>query len=103
LISRASEGLTRRINILADKALLAAFSEGVHQVDGRQVRAAIRDAQFQASLPGDGRWLWIGSRCLAIARSPASPTFAGSHMRVGRPAAGAASTPADGHPGAPVV
>ncbi|MEI7614355.1 MAG: AAA family ATPase [Betaproteobacteria bacterium] len=46
LISRASEGLTRRINILADKALLSAFSESKHQIDRRQVRAAIRDAQF---------------------------------------------------------
>lgn len=46
LISRASEGLTRRINILADKALLSAFSEGKHQIDTRQVRIAIRDAQF---------------------------------------------------------
>ena len=47
LISKASEGLSRRINILADKALLAAFSDGVHQVDRRQVRAAIRDAEFR--------------------------------------------------------
>lgn len=47
LVSQASEGLTRRINILADKALLAAFSEGTHQIDAAQVRAAIRDAQFR--------------------------------------------------------
>lgn len=47
LVSQASEGLTRRINILADKALLAAFSEGTHQIDTAQVRAAIRDAQFR--------------------------------------------------------
>ena len=46
LISKASEGLTRRINILADKALLSAFSESKHQIDRRQVKAAIRDAQF---------------------------------------------------------
>lgn len=46
LISKASEGLTRRVNILADKALLAAFSENKHQIDTRQVKAAIRDAQF---------------------------------------------------------
>jgi len=47
LIARASEGLTRRINILADKALLAAFSESTHQIDRPQVKAAIRDAQFK--------------------------------------------------------
>jgi hypothetical protein len=45
-IARASLGLTRRINILGDKALLAAFSANLHQVTPVQVRAAIRDAQF---------------------------------------------------------
>ncbi len=46
LISKASEGLTRRINILADKAMLSAFSENKHQIDSRQVKAAIHDTQF---------------------------------------------------------
>ena len=46
LISNASRGLTRRINILADKALLAAFSEGKYQVGVRQARIAIQDAQL---------------------------------------------------------
>ena len=46
LISRASEGLTRRINILADKALLSAFSENKHMIHTRQIKAAIEDAQF---------------------------------------------------------
>ena len=52
LIAGASEGLTRRINILADKALLSAFSENRHQIDKRQVVAAIRDAQFTPMQPG---------------------------------------------------
>ena len=47
LLSRASEGLTRRINILADKALLAAFSQSRHHIDAREAKAAIKDAQFQ--------------------------------------------------------
>ncbi len=46
LICRASEGLTRRVNILADKALLSAFSENKHLIDKKQAMAAIRDAQF---------------------------------------------------------
>ena len=46
-ISQVSEGLTRRINILADKALLSAFSENRYQIDTREVDAAIRDAQFK--------------------------------------------------------
>ena len=45
-ISRASEGLTRRINIIADKALLAAFADNRQVIDDRLAQAAIRDAQF---------------------------------------------------------
>jgi type II secretory pathway predicted ATPase ExeA len=48
LIARASHGLNRRINILADKALLAAFTENGHAVAERQVRAAIADSEFAA-------------------------------------------------------
>ncbi len=48
LIARASEGLTRRINILGDKALLAAYAENRRLIDKKQIRAAIRDAQFTA-------------------------------------------------------
>jgi MSHA biogenesis protein MshM len=36
MIARISEGLSRRINILADKALLAAYSSGSHQVEQRR-------------------------------------------------------------------
>jgi type II secretory pathway predicted ATPase ExeA/septal ring-binding cell division protein DamX len=46
LIERSSRGLTRRINILADKALLAAFSTGSHRVGAREAQAAIRDCDF---------------------------------------------------------
>ncbi|MGH8688472.1 MAG: ExeA family protein, partial [Burkholderiales bacterium] len=45
-IARASSGLTRRINILADKALLSAFSEGVHGVTAKQANAAVADSEF---------------------------------------------------------
>jgi hypothetical protein len=47
LIARASGGLTRRINILADKGLLAAYSEGAHAVTEKQVRAAVADSEFE--------------------------------------------------------
>ena len=53
LITAASQGLTRRINILADKALLAAFAAGGHQVGAKEVRAAIRDSEF-AKHPAPG-------------------------------------------------
>jgi type II secretory pathway predicted ATPase ExeA/septal ring-binding cell division protein DamX len=43
-IARASEGLTRRINILADKSLLAAFADSSHQVTLKHADAAVRDS-----------------------------------------------------------
>ena len=46
LIARASGGLTRRVNILADKGLLAAFSGGTHAVTEKHARAAIADSEF---------------------------------------------------------
>jgi type II secretory pathway predicted ATPase ExeA len=46
LIAERSEGLSRRINILADKALLAAYSNGRHQVDSGEIRIAAQDARF---------------------------------------------------------
>jgi len=45
-LAQASEGLTRRINILADKALLAAFAEDTFDVNKRHVTIAIKDSQF---------------------------------------------------------
>src|SRR6267378_7979761 len=48
-VARASGGLTRRINILADKSLLAAFTQNVHAVIDRHVRAAIADSEFARS------------------------------------------------------
>ncbi len=50
-IAGASAGLTRRINILADKALLASFARATHQVGPGEVDAAIRDSEFSALPP----------------------------------------------------
>ncbi|HUL97286.1 MAG TPA: AAA family ATPase [Usitatibacter sp.] len=46
IIAEASEGLTRRINIYADKTLLAAFAAGTHTVTADHARAAISDTQI---------------------------------------------------------
>lgn len=58
LIARISLGLTRRINIIADKALLAAFAENTHQITVAHVKAAARDAEFRnpSILPRLGAW-----------------------------------------------
>jgi type II secretory pathway predicted ATPase ExeA len=46
-IAKASDGLSRRINILADKSLLAAFLDNTHEVGPRHVRSAVADSEFR--------------------------------------------------------
>jgi MSHA biogenesis protein MshM len=50
-IASASEGLTRRVNLIADKALLAAFSENTHTLRTKHVEAAVRDSEFSRQAP----------------------------------------------------
>lgn len=52
-IHRYSRGLLRRVNILADKALLAAFAEHARSVGGGHVRRAAADSDYVHS----GRWI----------------------------------------------
>lgn len=47
-IARESGGLTRRINVLADKALLAAFARGAHGASGADAERAIADTRTRA-------------------------------------------------------
>jgi MSHA biogenesis protein MshM len=46
IITEASEGLTRRINIYADKTLLAAYAGGTHTITADHARAAVSDTQI---------------------------------------------------------
>ena len=63
LIARASKGIVRRINILADKALMAAYADDARSVTAAHARAALRDSPYQ---PGPG--LKLGGR-LALDRA----------------------------------
>lgn len=45
-LSSAAKGLARRVNILADKSLLAAFADNAYQVTPKHVKAAIQDSEF---------------------------------------------------------
>ena len=65
LMTRAASGLTRRINILADKSLLSAFTENAHAVADRQVRAAIADSEFAAVRRPRRAALFVGGAALA--------------------------------------
>lgn len=46
ILTLASKGLIRRVNILADKALLAAFADNVHHIEPKHVRLAAKDSGF---------------------------------------------------------
>ncbi|MFX9664891.1 hypothetical protein ABTO78_19745, partial [Acinetobacter baumannii] len=50
-IARDSGGLTRRINVLADKSLLAAFARNAHAVTRADAQRAAADTQTRADLP----------------------------------------------------
>lgn len=45
-VEKYSSGLSRRINIIADKALMASFSEGNHEVRASHVATAAKDSDF---------------------------------------------------------
>ncbi|MFA9421043.1 MAG: AAA family ATPase [Gammaproteobacteria bacterium] len=45
-VEKYSQGLLRRINIIADKILLSAFSESTHDLTSRHVIAAVNDSDF---------------------------------------------------------
>jgi len=64
LIAGVSQGLTRRVNILADKALLAAFAGGTHAVTVSEVKRAVRDSEFYR-MRGGTQKIRIGAAALA--------------------------------------
>jgi type II secretory pathway predicted ATPase ExeA len=73
-VKKISGGLTRRINIIADKAMMAAFSEGVHQISLKHIRSAAIDSDFKKATNYKSWWLgaavcaslllalWIGTQ-----------------------------------------
>jgi type II secretory pathway predicted ATPase ExeA len=105
-IAAVSQGIVRRINILADKALLAAFADNADTVTGRHVKAAIREAAFTVKplfarrekmvlgallLAGALAATWVLAQRTAVLRTApgvaAAPT--GNASRQGAPAAAA--------------
>ena len=46
VFAKASKGLARRINILADKALLAAYAENKHRITKDHALMAVKDSEF---------------------------------------------------------
>lgn len=48
-VARAAQGLSRRVNLIADKTLLGAFSENTHTIRRKHVDAAVADSEFSAA------------------------------------------------------
>ena len=46
LIAKHSSGLARRINLIADKALMLAFIDGRREINARDIRLAVQDSEF---------------------------------------------------------
>jgi len=58
-VEQHSEGLVRRINIIADKILLSAFAEGTHSLTSTHVTASVNDGAFTQAAPhGKSRVFW---------------------------------------------
>ena len=99
-IHRQSGGLSRRINVLADKTLLAAYAGQTHSLTPAHVEAAAGDAELAPSAPLPNRrtrWLWpaIGlSAALALAGLVAWLTLTRTSGPVASPAAAVAPPPA---------
>jgi len=66
LIASASSGLMRRVNILADKSLLAAFVADTYYIKPQHVQAAIRDSELNTNPTLFGKKLLLGSVAAAV-------------------------------------
>jgi general secretion pathway protein A len=67
-IHQRSGGVPRRINLLADRALLGAYAEGRPQVGRRIVARAAAEVFDAGRTPsGPGRWRWAGAAAAGVA------------------------------------
>jgi type II secretory pathway predicted ATPase ExeA len=69
LIAAASSGLIERINVLADKSLLAAFRENIKNVGPQHVRSAMQDAglAYNRNWPASAKYIAGGLAAVVIA------------------------------------
>jgi MSHA biogenesis protein MshM len=102
LLVQASGGRTRRLNMLADKSLLAAYAEGVSRVGAEQVSRAVGDSLPKSSrrMLGTGgramapaafwkRWLPLGAGALAVLVFGYGLGYGSGHRTEARPQAAA--------------
>jgi len=66
-VEQHSEGLLRRINIIADKILLSAFADGTHNLSSKHVIAAVNDSSFNQVVERKfSSTLWPGLLLVAV-------------------------------------
>jgi len=66
-VEQHSEGLLRRINIIADKILLSAFADGTHSLSSKHVIAAVNDSSFNQEVKRkSSSTLWPGLLLVAV-------------------------------------
>jgi type II secretory pathway predicted ATPase ExeA len=100
-IEKKSRGLTRRINILADKALLAAYAEGGHGIHRRHIDIAAQDSDFGAPGLRWQPWAWGAGGVILVAAAVWFGTLiaqfqnTSSEIVSAEPAAQTATAPAD--------
>ena len=78
-VKKYSDGLTRRINIIADKSLLVAFSEGSHAVTTVHIKTAAKDSEFSKSV--DHKKIgWIVAALILMAGALAAGFYLGKKV-----------------------
>ena len=97
LIAAASQGITRRINVLADKSLLAAFAENTHNILPKHVKAAVKDSEFTlplTALPLKNIGFAVALVGLGIALGAGWQQLGSAPRKIDPPAAPSAAKPA---------
>ena len=82
-LHRSTDGIPRRINVLADHALLSAYSKNETVVDAKSVKAATKEVFIQAKTAASAavpksRWV-VAFLCLVLINGVFWWLFAGSH------------------------
>jgi type II secretory pathway predicted ATPase ExeA len=99
-ITRYSRGLVRRVNIVADKAMLAAYAVNATRVLPKHVHVAARDSEFEVERP----WkTWAAAAALATVLVGGGGWFIWSPAPSPDTAAVAAASPASGPVAAPAA
>ncbi len=95
-LTHRSRGLVRRINILADKSLLAAYAANAVKVSAGHVRRASRDSEFGTGRRHVGRMITIAACVVAV--GGALWWAGGVHLGEGRDASFATRARSGGAP-----